>query len=170
MRRRSVVTRIQATENEQDTIVFTTTTFNLASVSASGGTPSPLTRIDPQAAETLHVWPTFLSDGQHLLYVERSIRNEPQVYLQALGGGAATPLPINATMAQVAGGFIWFVRDSTLMAQAIDAKRNELTGSPIAITENIRIADRGPAGPDTHLFSVSSAGVAAFQADESQGF
>ncbi len=156
--------------SERDVILFTTTTLNLAAVSASAGTPVPLTAIDPQAAETLHVWPSFLPDGQHFLYVRRSIRDEPQVYLHALDGGGDTPLPINATMVQVADGFVWFVRGRTLMAQAFDTERQALTGSPIAVSENIRAADRGPSGPDTHLFSVSSAGVAAFQADASPGF
>lgn len=156
--------------SNHDVIVFTTTTFNLASVPASAGTPLALTRIDPQAAETLDVWPSFLSDGQHFIYVRRSIRDEPQVYLRALGAEAETLLPINATMAQVAGGFIWFVRGRTLMTQALDPERNVLTGSPIAVTGDIRAADRGPAGPDTHLFSASSAGVVAFQTDPSPGF
>lgn len=156
--------------SEHDVILFTTTTFNLAAVPASAGTPTPVTGIDPQAAETLHVWPAFLPDGRHFLYVRRSIRDEPQVYLHAIDGGADTPLPVNATMVQVAGGFVWFVRGRTLMAQAFDTERNALTGSPIAVGEHIRAADRGPSGPDTHLFSVSSAGVAAFQADASPGF
>ncbi len=156
--------------SEHDVILFTTTTLNLAAVPASAGTPTPVTRIDPHAAETLHVWPSFVADGQHFLYVRRSIRDEPQVYLRALDGSAETPLPINATMVQVAGGFVWFVRGRTLMAQAFDAERNTLTGAPIAISEHIRAADRGPSGPDTHLFSVSSAGVAAFQTDASPGF
>ena len=156
--------------NERDVILFTTSTFNLAAVSASAGTPSPLTRIDPQAEETQHVWPAFLPDGRHFLYVRRSIRQEPQVYLHALDGGAETRLPIDATMVQVAGGFLWFVRNRTLMAQALDAKRNVPSGSPIAVSEDIRVADRGPTGPETHLFSVSPAGVVAFQADASPGF
>lgn len=156
--------------SEHDVILFTTTTFNLAAVSASAGTPTAVTEIDPQAAETLHIWPSFLPDGQHFLYVRRSIRDEPQAYLRALDGGAETPLPINATRVQVAGEFVWFVRGRTLMAQAFDTGRNALTGSPIAVSEHIRAADRGPSGPDTHLFSVSPAGVAAFQADASPGF
>ena len=156
--------------NEDDVILFTTTNFTLAAVSASAGTPTPLTTIDPEAAETLHVWPSFVPDGQHFLYVRRSVRDEPQAYLHALDGSAETPLPINATTVQVAGGFVWFVRGRTLMAQAFDPEHNVLTGSPIAVSENIRAADRGPAGPDTHLFSVSPAGVAAFQTDASPGF
>ena len=56
------------------------------------------------------------------------------------------------------------------MAQAFDGERNLLTGSPIAVSEDVRVAERGPTGPDTHLFSVSSAGVVAFQADASPGF
>jgi Tol biopolymer transport system component len=156
--------------SKDDVILFTTTTFNLAAVSASAGTPTPVTGIDPKAAETLHLWPSFLPDGQHFLYVQRSIRDEPQVYLHALEGGVETPLPISATMVQVAGEFVWFVRGRTLVAQTLDMERNELTGSPIAVSEHIRTADRGPSGPDTHTFSVSSAGVAAFQADTSPGF
>jgi hypothetical protein len=156
--------------NGRDVILFTTTTFNLAAVSASAGAPSAVTRIDPKDVETVHVWPAFLPDGQHFLYVRRSITNESQVYLHELDGGAETPLLVEATMAQVAGGFIWFVRGRTLMAQALDADRNVPTGSPIAVTEDVRVADSGPTGPETPLFSVASAGVLAFQADASPGF
>jgi hypothetical protein len=156
--------------NRQDVILFTTTRFDLATVSASAGTPSPLTRIDPPAEEALHIWPVFLPDQRHFLYVRRSIRSEPQVYLHALDGAADAPLPINATMIQAANGFIWFLRGRTLMAQGLDPERLALTGSPIAVAEHIRLAERGPTGPDSGVFSVSPAGVLAFQVDPSPGF
>ena len=37
-------------------------------VSASGGTPTPLTKLDP-SLHTSHRWPFFLPDGKHFLYL-----------------------------------------------------------------------------------------------------
>jgi hypothetical protein len=73
-------------------------------------------------------------------------------------------------MVQFANGFIWFVRDRTLMAQALDAERRTMMGPPIAVAEHVRFAERGPSGPDTGVFSVSPSGILAFQADPSPGF
>src|SRR4029079_7973673 len=45
---------------------------NLSRMSAAGGPATPATTLDRTRAETAHVWPHFLPDGRHFLYVARS--------------------------------------------------------------------------------------------------
>src|SRR5262249_16234518 len=40
-------------------------------ISAQGGTPKPVTRIEESRGEIGHRWPFFLPDGQHFLYSAR---------------------------------------------------------------------------------------------------
>jgi len=46
-------------------------TASLMRVSASGGAPVPITKLDP-ALHTSHRWPFFLPDGKHFLYIALS--------------------------------------------------------------------------------------------------
>ena len=59
-------------------------------VSAEGGTPEPVTRIDEKRRETTHRWPFFLPDGRHYLYlvashVAEATSGENAIYLGELG-------------------------------------------------------------------------------------
>jgi hypothetical protein len=45
-------------------------------VSAGGGTPVNVTKVDPARGETAHRWPFFLLDGRHFLFVVSSYRAE----------------------------------------------------------------------------------------------
>ena len=42
-------------------------------VSAEGGDPQPLTRLDPEIGERDHRWPQFLPGGGSVLYSSRSV-------------------------------------------------------------------------------------------------
>jgi Tol biopolymer transport system component len=122
--------------------------------------------VDPRADESYHVSPAFLPDGRHYLYVRQSIADEPQVYLRSLDSDAETAMPITATTVQFANGLIWFVRGSTLMAQPLDLEQRTVTGSPIAVAEQVRI-DTTFLG--VAFFSVSAGGLLTFQADPRPG-
>jgi Tol biopolymer transport system component len=152
--------------NDDNMILFTTASRALAVVSGSGGTPSILTQVDPRADESYHVSPTFLPDGRRYLYVRLSIADEPRVYLRSLDSDGETALPIAATTIQFANGLIWFVRGSTLMAQRLDLEQRTVTGSPIAVAEQVRV-DTTFLG--AAFFSVSSAGLLTFQPDPQPG-
>ena len=53
--------------NARDVIIFAGTSGPIMSVSASGGEPVPATAMGP--ADVLHLYPSFLSDGRHFLYI-----------------------------------------------------------------------------------------------------
>src|SRR5215469_14819554 len=109
-------------------------------VSASGGTPIPVTSLDhPEKGVTTHRWPQFLPDGHHFIYVAGTPLTPRENPTNAIMVGSLdskeSKLLLHAHAgAQYAAGHILFLRQSTLMAQPFGTKRLELTGeaSPIA--------------------------------------
>ncbi len=56
-----------ATWGDESTILFSLTWGGIQSVSASGGLPVAVTKLDASRSETSHRWPYFLPDGRHFL-------------------------------------------------------------------------------------------------------
>jgi eukaryotic-like serine/threonine-protein kinase len=152
--------------NAQNLILFTRTSRDLAVVSGSGGTASAVTHVEAHPGESSHVSPAFLPDGRRFLYVRLASGDEPQVYLRSLDASAETAIPIAATTIQLANNLIWFVRGTTLMAQPFDVARGVIIGAPTAVAEQIHVDSTFLS---VGLFSVSTAGVLAFQPDPSPG-
>src|SRR5262245_34575064 len=58
------------TWNRDGVIVFGSSQAGpLQRVSAGGGTPSPVTKVDTEKGESFHAWPFFLPDGKRFLYL-----------------------------------------------------------------------------------------------------
>src|SRR5437879_1817948 len=58
----------------------------LLQVPESGGEPKPVFKLDAGRQETGQVWPQFLPDGKHFLFLSRSSKPEQNgVYLGSLG-------------------------------------------------------------------------------------
>lgn len=118
------------------------------SVSASGGTPSPVTRLDTARNEVTNSGPFFLPDGLHFLYFVGSPGAAEGTYLGRLSaaGEQAAVKPLvaaasRATYLSPAGsalGHILFLQDNgALMAQAFDATRSEVEGNPAPIANSV---------------------------------
>ncbi len=125
------------------------------------GASAPPSPGSDQSEQERHLFPSFLSDGRHFIYLRIS-RTKPEtsgIYTSELGSGSA---PIGNRLITtgfgavfVAGadselGFIVFARDGSLLAQRFDERRLELIGDPI------RVADRVGSYLDWAFFSVSS--------------
>jgi Tol biopolymer transport system component len=110
----------------------------LRRVSALGGEPADATEPDSAQGETAHLWPWFLPDGRHFLYLSRKPGNSA-IYIASLDSKARTSLMAsNVRAVYAAPGFILFLRQQTLMAQPFDAKRLRFTGeAPQVVAENI---------------------------------
>ena len=68
------------TWNKDRVIIFTPQVLGgLYRVSASGGTPVPITNPDPNRGETTHRWPMFLPDGRHYLYLAGTFAEHKRV-------------------------------------------------------------------------------------------
>ncbi|MEO8259994.1 MAG: winged helix-turn-helix domain-containing protein [Acidobacteriota bacterium] len=141
---------------------------------AAGGTVSAVTSLDSTKGEGLHVFPSFLPDGRHFLYVRIS-RNAPEtsgVYvgsldeppgaqppnlLLATGFGAAY-VPTNGSST----GHVVFLREGTLFAQAFDERALQLRADPVPIAQ--------PVGSflDGGFFGVSQNDVIAFRGPDKE--
>jgi Tol biopolymer transport system component len=98
-------------------------------VNASGGTPVPVTRIDP-AHQTSNRWPFFLPDGKHFLYlfVAPSDSSTDAVYYASVDGRENRKLFTSQSNALYADGFLLFMRGGQLMAQSFDPAKGTLSG------------------------------------------
>jgi Tol biopolymer transport system component len=109
-------------------------------VPASGGTPTPVTRFDPEK-ETTHRWPQFLPDGKHFLYLLRSrTSGQPEVgrlMLASLDSPDATMLIDDATnAAYVEPGYLLYGRSGNLYAWRFDPGSLRMIGQPAPIVED----------------------------------
>jgi len=156
------------TWSKDGVIVFTPSTSQpLFRVSAAGGTPELVSKLDLSRSENSHRWPSFLPDGKHFLFWARSSRGpqENLVWVGELGSLQAKVLMKSDSMATFASGHLLFLRDQTLMAQPFNPTRLEVTGDPAPIAEHVGM-NGATARP---LFSVSENGSLVYQAGETSG-
>jgi eukaryotic-like serine/threonine-protein kinase len=139
-------------------------------VSAAGGSPTPVTRLDPAEGDVQHWYPHFLPDGRHFLYFVvgskvRGVTDSRAVYVGSLDPGERHKLVLEGgTNAKYANGHLVFLRAGTLLAQPFDLERRELRGVAAQLVENVQIA--GASGGTSGMagaLSVSDTGVLAYQ-------
>ena len=112
----------------------------IMSVSASGGTPAALTKID-QVQFTSHRWPFFLPDGQHFLYF--AVNHDPSkatnntIYYASLDGRENRPLLRSQSNAIYALGYLLYARGDQLLAQSFDGAKGKLTGDPQTLAKGV---------------------------------
>jgi serine/threonine protein kinase/Tol biopolymer transport system component len=108
-------------------------------VSESGGVATAVTQVDAAKGEFYHTSPEFLPDGKHFLYFRSGPSEVAGIYVGFLDSKPeaqsrervlATSLP-----ATYANGYLFFLRQRTLMAQPFDIRRLQLQGAPVPITE-----------------------------------
>ena len=156
--------------NDDGVIVFGAIS-GIMQVSAEGGTPVPLTRVDTARGELGHV-ARFLPDGRHFLYLRASSDSTVSgIYVGALDGEPASQNPArlvatrqNATYAPPAGpaggGHLLLLQGDRLLAQPFDDQRLDLAGDATVVTEGVGAFDVFAA------FSVSRNGVLAYRGTE----
>jgi eukaryotic-like serine/threonine-protein kinase len=135
----------------------------LWTVSASGGSAVPLTRLDASRSETDHVWPQFLPDGRRYLYVVRSgPANGADLWLGSLDSKPAKKImPAAGRALYSTTGHLLFVRAGKLLAQRFDRGRREVQGEPSVIAEDV-----GPGAGSAFGFAgftVSEEGTLAYR-------
>ncbi len=116
------------------------TQASLVRVSASGGTPVPVTKIDA-AQHTSHRWPFFLPDGKHFLYL--AMNHDPSraandtLYYASLDGRENRPLFRLQSNAVYSSGFLLFARGDQLMAQPFDPASGTLSGEAQSLASGV---------------------------------
>jgi Tol biopolymer transport system component len=149
------------TWNREGVIVFASS-GPLRRVSASGGDPKPVLSLDKSRQETSQLWPSFLPDGRHFLYLSRSSdAAKTGVYAASLDS-ADTKLVLNGeTMPGFAPpGFLLFTRQETLLAQPFDTGKLQVRGEPVPVAEGV---GQMFGGVPRSLYSVSTNGVLVYR-------
>jgi serine/threonine protein kinase/Tol biopolymer transport system component len=122
-------------------ILFTPSTQSpLMRVSATGGTPVPVTKLD-LAQHTSHRWPFFLPDGKHFLYL--AIHHDPSragnniLYYASLDGRENRQLFRSQSNAVYGSGFVLFGRGDQLMVQTFDPASGTLGGEAQSLANGV---------------------------------
>jgi Tol biopolymer transport system component len=123
-------------------IIFASLAANgLLQVSASGGTPSPLTIRDSSRGEGFHLYPQVLPGGRFLYWV-RSDKEKTGVYAASFAKpGEAVRLLNSETNALYAPGgdgknYLLWLRGGTLLAQELDSTLR-LAGEPHPVADPV---------------------------------
>lgn len=147
------------TWNRENVILFSPNATEIFRVSANGGDPVAVTRVDrPRQAD--HRFPYFLPDGRHFVFFARGDSASGGVYLGSLDKPEAHRLlDVNAAAVISAGGHLLFVRENSLFAQALDPQRAVLVGDPMRVAEQITLTD----GRHTAAMSAAAVGMLAYR-------
>jgi serine/threonine protein kinase/Tol biopolymer transport system component len=134
--------------NRDGVIIFGNDTGGLMRVSADSGPAVPLTTLDPSRKESYHVFPSFLPDGRHFIYLRRSdtpgnsgayvgsldVKPEQQSVKLLLSTAYG---PVFAPSSAPGSDRLLFLRDGALMTQLFDPAKLELRGEPDTVTDHI---------------------------------
>ncbi len=134
-------------------------TDSLLVVPARGGELRPATRIDRSAHEVGSAWPSFLPDGEHFLFLGMlgNVGAGGNIRLGRLGSLDSKLLGTSDGRVEYApGGWVVFLRGTTLLAQKLDLGAGKLTGQPITVAEAVRV------GSSAGHFSLSPSGILAY--------
>jgi serine/threonine protein kinase/Tol biopolymer transport system component len=130
-------------------------------VPASGGAVTPMTMLDASRQEMRHMYPAFLPDGRHFMYLVGSTRQEHKgLYVGSLDSKETKRvLDIRRRAVYAPPGYLLFARQQTLMAQPFDAHRLRVTGELSLVAEQVGHSLKF----QESLFSVSETGVLVYQ-------
>lgn len=144
------------TWSPQGLIVFassleTTYLGSIDSVSANGGTPTPLPLASIQAATfgapsgLALTSPFFLPNGKQFLIAARDKQGAYNVEMASLDSPHAQLILANASKPAYSDGFLLFLRDSKLFAQRFDPAAAKLSGAPkmLAAADAYSVAANG---------------------------
>jgi eukaryotic-like serine/threonine-protein kinase len=153
------------TWDQSAVILFATTWSGIFRVASSGGTPTEITKLDNSHGELTHRWPFFLPDGRHFFYSAANFlggsMETASVYLGSLDSRETKLLFHARSNAAYMSGYVLYVRDRTLLAQAFDEKQLEIRGQPLPIAGHVQYDELTWRG----VFSCSPNGVLAYQGE-----
>jgi len=132
-------------------------------VQASGGPPTPLTKLEASRQETGHWRPQFLPDGKRFIYLAVSSRPENTgIYVGSLDSPEVKRVAdVDVAAYYAPPGYLLYVRQGNLMAQPFDAEKLRATQDPIVVARDVVYG--GPWG--VPAFSTSDTGTLAYQAN-----
>jgi Tol biopolymer transport system component len=139
---------------------------NIVAVPWQGGEPHPVTTVDT-GKHTSHRWPSFLSDGEHFVYLAVDHRSptgdQSALYLGSLKDSSPQLLTKSFCNARVVDGYLLFCREEKLYAQQLDPKTFALRGNAEILVSSIMT------DPSTWraFFGAADSGLFVYAAGES---
>jgi Tol biopolymer transport system component len=138
-------------------------------VSANGGKPQPVLKLDTTKYERSYLWPQFLPDDRHFVFfVQTDLANTTGVYAGTLDPPEHHRLFSSETNAvyssEAAGdssknGYLLFIRDRHLMEQSFDISNLAMGGNPFTLADDIGAVRSMALAP----ISVSGNGILVYQ-------
>ena len=110
----------------------------ILSISAGGGSASPVTSASTASPIGTESAPFFLPDGRRFLYSVGS-GDGGAIYVGSVDSRETRKLLDGAVLPTYANGFLVFGRNNTVMAQRFNADRQELSGDAVPLVHQLRI-------------------------------
>ena len=135
----------------------------LVRVSANGGAPLVLTKIDAAAGEVAHGWPHRLPGKAGVVFTIARKNRDPRIaVLPADGTTPRLLLPVNGGVQYVSSGHLVYAFSGQLVAIPFDDSKVEVRGPFVTIAPDTAGSARGFGGLGFSSFAVSPAGVVAY--------
>jgi Tol biopolymer transport system component len=150
------------TWNQDGVILFSAnTTAPLSRIPATGGTPEVVTHLEQ--GQGSHRFPQFLPDGHHFLFEYFLVSSDRSgIYIGSLDDTSIkrllTASDTNALWAPP--GWLLFMQQGTLRAQALDISRGALTGNPVTVADSVSFDGSNSSWGG---FSASATGMVAYR-------
>jgi hypothetical protein len=139
------------------TIVFGEYGKPLSRVSASGATPTAATSLGKD--ERAQIWPQFLPDGKHVLYLAQTASGNA-TYVEELGTGKRVRVLENPTRTMWSPpGYLLYTQDGNLYARRMNSGTYQLEGQPVLVAQDVVLSTAN--GRST--FSVSRNGLLVYR-------
>ena len=146
-----------ATWSAENIIVFAAR-YAIFAVPASGGTPTQVAGLNRDQQENQLLWPQFLPDNRHFLYVARSGRPQKSgAYVGSLDGKTTRLFSTTSFIKYAPPGYLLFVHEGVLVALPFDPARLAVGTEATTIVQHIATE-----GGLNGRFDVSQNGLLAF--------
>jgi Tol biopolymer transport system component/tRNA A-37 threonylcarbamoyl transferase component Bud32 len=149
------------------TILFGVVNDAIFRVSASGGTPEPVTTLDSAAGEISHRYPQMLPDGETVIFTVKhnniTTFDDAVIVAQRIGGERTVLVRGGSYAKYLPSGHLVYMRGNEILAIPFDAERLMTRGTAMAIEEGGLFVQ----GSGTANMDVSAEGTIAFAAGAS---
>jgi len=153
---------------EDNTILFASTaTGPLYRVNVEGGEPKAVTTLDSLKKEDSHRLPQILPGGERFLYVvqhQGQLDSQDEVRIRSFDGSLQETVLRGSSNAIYAAGHLFYVRETSLLAQAFDPGSHQFKGEPQPIATEVQYFVPRSKGN----FTVSPAGVLLYAVGSSE--
>jgi Tol biopolymer transport system component len=126
---------------------------------AASGEAVAVTKLDT-SAQSSHLFPQFLPGGRQFLFYVAGQPDAQGIYLGSLDTTQTRRLTTADTPGFYAKGWLFYIRQGSLVARHFNPARGELTGDPVTVADRVGVDARTLVG----AFSVSASGLIAYRA------